>query len=126
MDEARFVLKCFAFAALILVLSQLKTKSGTIETDIQAALVNSNTADFVNKAADGGVKAIRAVMNYAKEAYNKDRSKVKEDLENKKAALQEAAIKKIEVLSQQVEKTSPKSSASEVLSEGEEFIEEIE
>jgi hypothetical protein len=59
MDEVRFVLKCFVFAGLLLMLSQLKTKSGTIETDIQATLVSSQTAGLVNKVADGGVKAVK-------------------------------------------------------------------
>lgn len=64
MDEARFVLKCFLFAALLIMLSQLKTKSGTIETEIQATLVNSQTASLVNKVADGGVKAIKDLGTY--------------------------------------------------------------
>lgn len=64
MDEARFVIKCFLFAALLIMLSQLKTKTGTIETDIQATLVNSQTADLVNKVADGGVKGIRDLGTY--------------------------------------------------------------
>jgi hypothetical protein len=59
MDEARFVLKCFVFAAVLVTLSQLKTKSGTIETDIQATLVNSQTATLINKVADGGAKAVK-------------------------------------------------------------------
>jgi len=64
MDEARFVLKCFLFAALLIMLSQLKTKSGTIETQIQATLVSSETAGLVNKIADGGVKGIRDLGSY--------------------------------------------------------------
>ena len=127
MDEARFVLKCFVFAALVLMLSQLKTKTGTIETDIQAALVNSKTAEFVNMAADGGVKAIRALAKYAKETYNSDHSEAKNELENKKTTLQEVAIKKIELLTEKVEKTTSKVAAPKaILVEGEEFIEEIE
>ena len=127
MDEVRFVLKCFGFAALVMVLSQLKTKTGTIETDIQAALVNSKTAEFVNMAADGGVKAIRAVANYAKETYNKDHSETKKELEKKKATLQEVAIKKIELLTEKAEQTANKAAAPKaILVEGEEFVEEIE
>ena len=37
----------------------MKTKTGTIESDIQATLVSSQTAELVNKVADGGVKAIK-------------------------------------------------------------------
>ena len=127
MDEARFVLKCFGFAALLLVVSQLKTKTGTLETDIQATLVNSKTADFVNKAADGGAKAIRSIISYAKETYNKDHSETKKDLENKKATLQEVAIKKIELLTEKAEKAKSSAIAPKaILVEGEEFVEEIE
>jgi signal recognition particle GTPase len=127
MDELRFVLKCFGFAALLLVLSQLKTNTGTIETDIQAALVNSKTAEFVNMAADGGVKAIRSFVSYAKETYNKDHSEAKKELENKKATLQEVAIKKIELLTEKAQKTEVKNSTPKaILVEGEEFVEEIE
>lgn len=127
MDEARFVLKCFGFAALLLVFSQLKTKTGTIETDIQAALVNSKTAEFVNMTANGGVKAIRAIASYAKETYNKDHSETKKEIENKKATLQEVAIKKIELLTEKAQKTEVKTTAPKaILVEGEEFVEEIE
>lgn len=127
MDEARFVLKCFAFAALVLVLSQLKTKTGTIETDIQATLVNSKTSEFVNMAADGGVKAIREIAAYAKETYNKDHSETKKEIENKKTTLQEVAIKKIELLTEKVEQTTSKTPAPKaIMVEGEEFVEEIE
>ena len=127
MDEARFVLKCFGFAALLLVVSQLKTKTGTLETDIQAALMSSKTAEFVNKAADGGAKAIRDVINYAKETYNKDRSETKKEIENKKATLQEVAIKKIELLTEKAQKaTTSTATPKAILVEGEEFVEEIE
>jgi hypothetical protein len=64
MDEARFVVKCFLFAAILLVLSQLKTKSGTIETEIQATLMSSQTANLVNKVADGGAKAVKDFGSY--------------------------------------------------------------
>ena len=66
MDEFRFVMKCFAFAVLLLLVSQLKTKHGTIESELHAALVNSKTAEFVNKAAEGGVKLIRNGTDFLK------------------------------------------------------------
>jgi predicted nucleic acid-binding Zn-ribbon protein len=66
MDEARFVVKCLIFASLLIALTQLKTKSGTIETDIEATLLNSQTASLVNTIADGGVKAIRDFNAYLK------------------------------------------------------------
>ena len=66
MDEARFVLKCFLFAALLLMFSQLKTKDGTIETEVQAALVSSQTAHLVNKIAEGGVRAVHDIAGFIK------------------------------------------------------------
>lgn len=58
MDELKFTLRCFAFAAALLVLSQLRTGGVTLENRVQASLVNSQVADFINKAAQGGVKLI--------------------------------------------------------------------
>ena len=78
MDEARFVIKCFLFAALLLMFSQLKIKDGTVETEVQAALVSSQTAHFVNKIAEGGVKAVRDLAGLVKSkmstANNSDKS----------------------------------------------------
>ena len=67
MDEIKFVARCFAFAALVLVLSQLKTGGVTLENRMQASLVNSNVADFVNKSAQGGVKLINTTVEMAKD-----------------------------------------------------------
>lgn len=69
MDEFKFVLRCFAFAALVLVFSQIKAGDTTIEGHIQASLLNSKVSGFVNKVADGGVKLIRDGSNYVVESY---------------------------------------------------------
>lgn len=65
MDEIKFVLKCFVFAALLLVLTQIKSGETTIEGHIEAALINSEVAGFINKVADGGVKMIKDGAHYA-------------------------------------------------------------
>ena len=78
MDEARFVLKCFGFAAIVLMISQIKMKSGsTIEHQIQATLVSTEMSNFVNKAADGGVKLIKDGYAYAKTKMNKNNVRTK-------------------------------------------------
>lgn len=69
MDEVRFVLKCFAFSALLLVFSQIKMDRTTIEEYVQSSLVNSHTSEFVNKAAEGGVKLIHDGWKWTKESY---------------------------------------------------------
>lgn len=69
MDEFRFVLRCFAFAGLLLVLTQIKTGDVTVEAYIQSSLVNSKVSSFVNKVADGGVKLLKDAGNYAKDTY---------------------------------------------------------
>lgn len=69
MDELRFVLKCFAFSALFLVLTQIKAGDKTIENHIHSSLVNSKVSDFVNKVADGGVKLIKDSYYYSMDSY---------------------------------------------------------
>ncbi len=70
MDEFKFVLRCFGFAALIMVLTQIKAGEATIEGHIQASLVNSKVSGFVNKVAEGGVKLIKDGSNYVVESYH--------------------------------------------------------
>lgn len=123
MDEARFVLKCFLFAALLITLSQLKTKTGTIETDIQATLVSSETASLVNKVADGGAKAVRDLGIYL-------RTKIQATVQSAPAAKEQvqqstqAAVADTKKAIQKIE-ASVKSAVSTADDEVEE-IEEIE
>lgn len=124
MDELRFVLKSFAAAALVLALSQIKTNEGTIEMQIQGALVSSETAAFVNQAAHGGVKVLRQMGAYIKEKFESTKNQKKDEVETEdietfvvdeqlkmlqgKKATQQAAIHRIkreEVLSSQVQAT---------------------
>ncbi len=102
MDELRFVLKSFALAAFIVALSQIKTAQGTVETQIHAALVSSETSNFVNKAAAGGTKAIKESWSYIQNQFAKRNAT--EDKKSEagivkpvdKTVIQQAAIKKIE------------------------------
>lgn len=71
MDEFRFVMKCFLFSAALMALTQLKVGEGTVESKVQAGLTGSKTAEFINKAAEGGVKLINLSVEYAKDYYFK-------------------------------------------------------
>ncbi len=99
MDELKFVGKCFFFAALILVLSQIKTKEGTIETAIQASLTSSETAHLVNKVASGGVKAAKDLGSFIKEKINSSatrtpsQTQVEEKIQTAKVNTKEAVHK---------------------------------
>jgi hypothetical protein len=133
MDEVRFVFRCLVVAGLILVVSQLKTKSGTIESDLQGALVNSSTASFVNHVVDGGVKAIRNLGVYVKETYQANKSESKKELsEFKNEALEQvadlklSASRRINSDESQLKSKSEKNDPSIVPIEGEELVEEIE
>ena len=70
MDELKFVLRCFGFAVLLMVLTQLKTGNVTIEHRLEASLLHTRTADFVNKVASGGVQLIRDVIVLGKSTYS--------------------------------------------------------
>ena len=73
MDEIKFVARCLLFAAAILVVSQLKTGGITIENRVQASLINSQVADFVNKSAQGGVKLINTSADKARSYFEKQK-----------------------------------------------------
>ena len=62
MDEFKFVLRCFVFACLLLMFSQVKTDGVTYEARIQNFLMNSEVAFFMQDAAAGGVKAIKKAL----------------------------------------------------------------
>ena len=69
MDELKFVLKCFVFAVLFLVLTQIRAGEKTLEGHIESGLVNSRVADVVNKVAQGGVRLINDTARSVKESY---------------------------------------------------------
>jgi len=122
MDEARFVFKCFIFAALLVTLTQLKTKNGTIETEIQATLVSSQTASLLNRVADGGAKAVKDFGIYL-------RTKISTSIQN--APTKEAVQEKVEKITVDTTKAIQKiessvKSAASATEAAEDEVEEIE
>ncbi len=85
MDELKFVLRCFVFACLLLMFSQVKTDGVTYESRIQNFLVNSEIAFFMQDAAAGGVKAIKKALLTSKAAIS-DKMENKIDLRFEKNA----------------------------------------
>lgn len=110
MDEFKFVLRCFGFAALLLLLTQIRTGNATIEHRIEASLMNSRTADFVNKVADGGVKLIRDSLVLAKATYADWKKPVADTPQAENTHLVKDAVAKIRVIQSemtQVQKEQP-------------------
>ena len=70
MDEFKFVMKCFLFAAAVVTLSQLKTDGMTIEARVQDTLTSNSVAHFVNQTAMGGVKFISNATETTREKLN--------------------------------------------------------
>lgn len=97
MDEFKFVLKCFGFAALFMVLTQIKTGEVTLEQQIEASLVNSTVSDFVNKVADGGAKLVKDGAHYAKESYYNWKHSDTDKSEKKSEAVKEEVVTKAPV-----------------------------
>lgn len=138
MDEMRFVFKSFLFAAFLIFVSQLKTKNGTIESQIQNVLVNSESAELVNKIADGGAKLVKDSAVYIQnkiKSKNKDLAlkQVQEDVQNavtnvqnKSAAYQEAAEHKINEFYKESQQKSNSINNSINLEPIDDSIEEIE
>lgn len=66
MDEFKFVMKCFLFACLLMMLSQVQTDGLTIESKVETFLTTSASAHFMQEAAAGGVKAIKEALVFTK------------------------------------------------------------
>ena len=66
MDEFKFVLKCFLFASLIMIFSQVKTGGLTIESKVEIFLTDSTTAHYMQTAAQGGAKALGEMYDTTK------------------------------------------------------------
>lgn len=58
MLEFKFVLKCFIFASLLMMFSQVRKDGLTIESKVEVFLTESTTAHFIQSAAEGGAKAL--------------------------------------------------------------------
>lgn len=56
MDEFRFVIRCFIFAALIIMLSRVQFADETLESRAESFLQDSETAHFLQQSAEGGVR----------------------------------------------------------------------
>ncbi|MGZ3774205.1 MAG: hypothetical protein ACXVCY_11715 [Pseudobdellovibrionaceae bacterium] len=59
MEELKFVLKCFFFTTLLVVLMQVKIGTTSIETHSFKWLQKSTIAQYIQSAAAGGAMALR-------------------------------------------------------------------
>ncbi|ASD65283.1 hypothetical protein [Bdellovibrio bacteriovorus] len=59
MEELKFVLKCFAATALLIVLMQVKVGGDSIESHSFRWLQKSTVSQYIQSAAAGGAMAIR-------------------------------------------------------------------
>ncbi|MFZ3229593.1 MAG: hypothetical protein WA160_05265 [Pseudobdellovibrio sp.] len=66
MDEFKFVAKCFVFASLLMMFSQVRTGGLTLESKVEVFLTESITARYMQTAAQGGAKAIGEFYDSAK------------------------------------------------------------
>lgn len=104
MDEFKFVIKCFAFAAIFMVLTQIKTGETTLEQQIEASLVNSTVSDFVNKVADGGVKLIKDGSIYAKESYYNWKHSDTDKIEKSEEPIKKEEVTQTQVVAPEISK----------------------
>ncbi len=88
MDEFKFVLRCFVFASLLMMLSQMKTEGITYEAKIENFLTHSEVAHFMQDAASGGVKAIEKALIIGKAFVSE---KINHEATSKKTYTEEAA-----------------------------------
>lgn len=59
MEELKFVLKCFLFTALLVVLSQVKIGGASIEAYSFHWLRQSTVSQYIQSVAAGGAMALR-------------------------------------------------------------------
>ena len=69
MHEVLFIFKSFVMATFILFISQIKIKGVTLEFHVYNNLMSSKAIEFVNKASQGGAKAISDSVQYTKKNY---------------------------------------------------------
>lgn len=81
MDEVKFVLKCLAFSAVLLLVMQIQVDGVTLEARAQNALVNPHMAEFVNNVAHGGVKLAKDGYQKAVEMYKSKKEERSPDAE---------------------------------------------
>ncbi len=88
MDEFKFVIRCFVFAGVLMMFSQMKTEGITYEAKIESFLTQSEVAHFMQEAAAGGVKAIEKALLVSKAFVSK---KMNQEAKPEKNYSQEAA-----------------------------------
>lgn len=66
MDEFKYVMKCFLFAALVMTFSQVESDGITWESKAEVFLTESKAAHFMQEAAAGGAKVIKEVIIFSK------------------------------------------------------------
>ena len=66
MDEFKFVMKCFLFATIIVLFSQMKTNDETLETRAEIFLQDSPVAHYIQQSAEGGAKVLNQTFQTAK------------------------------------------------------------
>lgn len=59
MEELKFVFKCFAFTALLIVLMQVKVGGDSVEAHSFRWLRQSTVSQYIQSAAAGGAMALR-------------------------------------------------------------------
>ncbi len=58
MDEFKFVIKCFLFAATIIMFSHMKINDQTLENKAELFLQDSSIAHLIQQSAAGGAKVL--------------------------------------------------------------------
>lgn len=66
MDEFKYVIKCFLFAALVMTFSQVETEGITWESKAEVFLTESKAAHFMKEAATGGAHVIKEAFFFSK------------------------------------------------------------
>jgi hypothetical protein len=67
MDELKFVLKCFAFTAVLVVLMQVKVKGHSVEQYSFYWLRTSTVSQYIQSVAAGGAMALRNLGSNVKD-----------------------------------------------------------
>ncbi len=68
MEELRFIIKCFVFTSLLVILTQVKVGNHSIEAYTFHWLRKSPASQYIQSAAAGGAMAMRNLAFGAKDA----------------------------------------------------------
>ncbi|UOF00308.1 hypothetical protein [Bdellovibrio reynosensis] len=61
MEELKYILKCFCFTALLIVLMQVKVGGTSMEEHSFRWLRSSTVSEYIQSAAAGGAMALRSL-----------------------------------------------------------------